>query len=201
HRAFNRAGAGQRALSRYAALFEHATTASFSSPLLRALHDRLAAEGKSAPDCMRSLNRILGCAELRSGAGIFHFIVQALTLWDFQVVFALERWRQAVGRHVRDWLDALAEIDALSSFAMARRDNQAWAMPEFGSDRVLEARALGHPLIAADRRVCNDVKVGPPGTLLLVTGSNMSGKSTLLRAIGLNTVLAQAGSCVCADRL
>ena len=201
HRAFNRAGAGQRALSRYAALFEHATTASFSSPLLRALQNRLSAEGKSAPECMRSLNRILGCAELRSGAGIFHFIVQAVTLWDFHVLFALERWRQAAGMHVRDWLNALAEMDALSSFAMARRDNPAWAMPEFNSDRVLDARALGHPLIADDRRVCNDVKVGPPGTLWLVTGSNMSGKSTLLRAIGLNTILAQAGSCVCAERL
>jgi MutS domain V len=201
HRAFNRAGAGQRALSRYAALFEHATTASFSSPLLRALHDRLSAEGKSAPECMRSLNRILGCAELRSGAGIFHFIVQAVTLWDFHVLFALERWRQGAGIHVRDWLNTLAEMDALSSFAMARRDNPAWAMPGFNSDRVLEARALGHPLIADDRRICNDVQVGPPGTLLLVTGSNMSGKSTLLRAIGLNTVLAQAGSCVCAERL
>jgi len=201
HGAFNRAGAGQRALSRYAALFEHATSVRFSSPLLQALQQRLSVEGKSAPACMRSLNRILGCAELRSGAGIFHFLFQAVTLWDFHVSFALERWRQATGMHVRDWIDVLAEIDALSSLAMARRDNPGWAMPEFESEGILVARSLGHPLIAGDRRVCNDVHVGPPGTLLLVTGSNMSGKSTLLRSIGLNTVLAQAGSCVCAERL
>ncbi len=201
HRAFNRAGAGQHALSRYAALFEHASTARFESPLLRTLHDRLSADGKSAPACMRRLNRILGCAELRSGAGIFHFLMQALTLWDFHVLFALERWRQAAGRHVRDWLDAVGEMDALSSLAAARRDNPEWAVPQLDDDRVLVAEALGHPLIADDRRVSNDVTVGPTGTMLLVTGSNMSGKSTLLRAIGLNTVLAQAGSCACAARL
>ncbi len=64
----------------------------------------------------------------------------------------------------------------------------------------MAAEALGHPLIATERRVTNDVEIGPPGTLLLVTGSNMSGKSTLLRSIGLNVVLAQAGGCVCAAR-
>jgi DNA mismatch repair ATPase MutS len=63
------------------------------------------------------------------------------------------------------------------------------------------AAGIGHPLIADDRRVANDVTVGPPGTLLLITGSNMSGKSTLLRSIGLNIVLAQAGGCVCARRM
>ncbi len=201
YRAFNRAGAGQGALSRYAALLEHATAVSFESPLMRTLHDRLTVDGTSAAARMRRLNRILGWAELRSGAGIFHFIIQAFTLWDFHVLFALERWREAAGKQVRGWLDALAEIDALSSLAMARRDNPGWAMPQLSEDRVIDAAALGHPLIDSERRVCNDVTVGPPGTLLLVTGSNMSGKSTLLRAIGLNIVLAQAGSCVCAQRL
>jgi DNA mismatch repair ATPase MutS len=66
-----------------------------------------------------------------------------------------------------------------------------------GADAMIGA-AVAHPLIAADRRVANDVRIGPPGTILLVTGSNMSGKSTLLRAIGLNAVLAQAGAPVCA---
>jgi DNA mismatch repair ATPase MutS len=150
---------------------------------------------------MRSLNRILGFAELRSGAAILHFPIQAFTLWDFHVLFALERWRRRSGSHVRDWLEALADMDAASSLATARRDNPGWAMPEIQNERVVEAEALAHPLIADDRRVANDVRVGPPGTLLLVTGSNMSGKSTLLRAIGLNVVLAQAGGCVCATRL
>ena len=200
-RAFNRAGAGQQALSRYAAIFEHATAPTFESPLLKGLRSRLSAEGKSASACMRSLNRILGFAQLRSSAGLFHFIFQALTLWDFHVLYALERWRYAAGPHVRDWLEAVGEMDALSSLAAVRRDNPEWAVPQLDGDRAFVAEALGHPLIADDRRVSNDVTVGPPGTILLVTGSNMSGKSTLLRAIGLNAVLSLAGGCVCAARL
>ena len=89
---FNRAGAGQYALGRYAGLFEHAITAPAASTRLKALLDRLSAEGQPAPACMRRLNRILGFGELRQ-TSILHFPVQALTLWDFHVYFALERWR------------------------------------------------------------------------------------------------------------
>ena len=199
--AFDRAGAGQHALARYAELFEHATASRFSTPALQAIQARLSVAGKSAPLCMRKLNRILDFAELRRGAAILHFPVQAFTLWDFHVFFALERWRRAAGTHVRDWLEALAEIDCLSAMATAKRDNPEWAMPDLDDEPIVRAETLGHPLIPDDRRVANDVTVGPAGTVLLVTGSNMSGKSTLLRAIGLNTVLAQAGSCVCASRL
>ena len=82
-----------------------------------------------------------------------------------------------------------------------RRDHPEWAVPEIGAAREVTAAAIGHPLIADDRRVANDVAVGPPGTVLLITGSNMSGKSTLLRSIGLNIVLAQAGAVVCARQM
>jgi DNA mismatch repair ATPase MutS len=161
----------------------------------------LAANGASAPRSMRRLNRILGCAELRRGAAILHAPIQALTQWDFFVLFALEGWRRDAGRHVRGWLEALGELDALAVLAALRHDHPDWAIPEIVQDPVYTGDALGHPLLATDQRVANDVAVGPPGSLLLVTGSNMSGKSTLLRAIGLNIVLAQAGACVCAARL
>ena len=199
--AFHRAGAGQHALGRYASLFEHVTNTAFVSPALRDLHERLSANGKAAPACMRRLNRILGFAELRTAAALLHFPIQAFTLWDFHVVFALDRWRRVAGRHVREWMDAIGELDALSSLAAAWRDNPSWCLPEIHETPVFVAEGLGHPLIPDGRRVSNDAQVGPPGTLLLVTGSNMSGKSTLLRAIGLNTVLAQAGGCTCAVRL
>ncbi len=150
---------------------------------------------------MRHLNRILGFGELRRGAAILHFPIQALTLWDFYVIFALERWRKICGTRVRAWLQALGELDALTVLATARRDNPEWAVPEIHTVSQLSAEAIGHPLIPDGRRVSNDVVVGPTGTLMLVTGSNMSGKSTLLRAIGLNIVLAQAGACVCARKM
>ena len=199
--AFERAGAGQDALARYAALFGHTTAARFAAAPLLALQERLSAGGHAAPACMRQLNRILGFADFRIAAALLHFPVQAFTLWDFHVVFALDRWRRTAGPRARGWMDAVGELDALSALAWARHDNPDWAIPEITDRPVSSAVALGHPLIAADRRVCNDVELGPPGTLLLITGSNMSGKSTLLRAIGLNAVLAQAGGCVCAVRL
>jgi MutS-like protein len=198
---FNRAGSGQRALARYAHLLEQATAIAFTSPGLAALQHRLGVGGVPAAGCMRRLNRILGFAEMRRGAAIFHFLIQAVTLWDFFVHWALERWRDRAGRHVRDWLNALAELDALSLLAGARSDNPDWAMPAIQDAARVAAEGLGHPLIHAAKRVANDVAIGPPGTLLLITGSNMSGKSTLLRAIGLNAVLAQAGGAVCARAL
>jgi hypothetical protein len=198
---FDRAGAGQHALVRYAGLFEHATQPRFAAPALRELDGRLSTDGEPAPACMRRLNRILGCAELRHTAALLHFPIQALTLWDFHVLFALDRWRRRAGAHVRPWMDALAELDALSALAGVRRDNPTWCMPEIDTAALVSADALGHPLIPDQRRVPNDVQIGPPGTLLLVTGSNMSGKSTLLRAAGLNIVMAQAGGSVCAHRM
>jgi hypothetical protein len=197
----DRAGGGQYALGRYAAIFEHAVRAPVEAPRLAALRQRLSSHGATAPGCMRRLNRILGFGELRRGAAILHFPIQALTLWDFHVVFALDRWRQATGPRVRGWLAALGELDALSLVASARRDNPGWAVPEITESPALEADAIGHPLLADDRRVANDLTIGPPGTLVLITGSNMSGKSTLLRSIGLNIVLAQAGASVCARRM
>jgi hypothetical protein len=199
--AFDRAGSGERSLARYAALLEQASGRAFSSQALVRLQAMLSANGTSAPRSMRRLNRILGCAELRRGAAILHAPIQALTQWDFFVLFALEGWRRDVGPLVRGWLEALGELDALAVLAALRHDHPDWALPEMAPDPVYTGDALGHPLLPADHRVTNDVVVGPPGSLLLVTGSNMSGKSTLLRAIGLNIVLAQAGACVCASRL
>ena len=206
HGEFNRALVADQAFARYADLFAHAVHAPRDAPLLGAIRTRLASSGTDAPECLRQLNRILGFAQLRAGAAIFHFPIQALTLWDFHVFFALDAWRRRVGSSVRGWMNAVGELDALSALAQVRVDNPGWALPEVVDARMdavkkIRASNLGHPLIPDDRRVGNDVEVGPPGTVLLITGSNMSGKSTLLRAIGLNAVLAQAGGPVCAAAL
>jgi hypothetical protein len=202
HGEFTRAGAGQHAFARYAELFAHATRAPLEAGVLQDIHVRLSASGSSAPECMRALNRIIGLAHLRSGAGIFHFLVQAFTLWDFHVFFALDRWRRRAGPAVREWMRAVGELDALSALARVRADNPEWCLPQIiagpADQRIVAATQLGHPLIHDERRVGNDVEIGPPGTLVLITGSNMSGKSTLLRAVGQNVVLAQAGAPVCA---
>jgi hypothetical protein len=201
HRAFDSAGAGQTALRQYAALLAHVVAPRFESAKLAAVQARLGTHSEPAPVEMRRLNRILGFAELRQGSALLHFPIQAATLWDFHVLFALERWRRRTGPHVRDWLEAAGELDALACLAAVRFDNPSWCQPRTTEERVLRASSLGHPLLPDERRVANDVTLGPPGSVLLITGSNMSGKSTLLRAIGLNAVLAQAGAPACAAAL
>jgi len=130
-------------------------------------------------------------------------------LLDVHVGFALDRWRARWGHDIRRWIEALGEMEALSSLATLAYDNPEWGMPEWEAPEtaerpgsgVLRARALGHPLLLPGSCVRNDVEVGPPGTFLFVTGSNMSGKSTLLRAVGANVVLAAAGAPACAASL
>ncbi len=185
----------------HAALFAQMADTPCSSPLLRRLQADLRASGTTAAREMARLSRIEQMSNLRYGA-LLHLVVTLFTLWDFHVLAALERWQAQAGPHLRRWYEALGEFDALAALAALRHDNPSWAFPIIDeSSAVIEARQLGHPLIAADRRVANDVTVGPPGSFLMVTGSNMSGKSTLLRAVGLNVVLAQAGGPVCAERL
>ena len=195
---FDRALIGQQVLERHAEMLSLVCHSTWQSARLLTLQSKLRAGG-DAPDLVRRLARLCGWSELRSGVPLVYGPVQAFTLWDFHVLFGLERWRAAAGRHVRQWLETLGEVDALAVLSVARADEPTWTMPSVDpAARELTASALGHPLMPADRRVDNDVAVGPPGTLLFVTGSNMSGKSTLLRSIGLNAVLAQAGAPVCA---
>jgi len=202
-RVFDEAGTGERTLAQYASIFEHIDSQRFTSPGLATLQQRMSADGRPAPLAMRSLNRILSFADLRRGAALLHFPIQALTLWDFHCLFALESWRRSTGIRVQGWFEAAAELDALSCLATLRHDYAGWCEPEVTTrgERVYRAAGLGHPLLPATRRVTNDVQLGPPGTVLLVTGSNMSGKSTLLRAIGANAVLAQCGAPACAVSL
>jgi hypothetical protein len=196
--AFDRAALGERALRRYVSMLTLVCTESWIAPELTRLHSEMCV-GAQAPAILARLARISGWSELRSGVPLVHFLIQALTLWDFHVSFALDRWRGRNGRHVRGWLDALGTVDALATLAMIRADEPAWSTPRVDAAiGTLKAAALGHPQIPDGRRMVIDVEVGPSGTILLITGSNMSGKSTLLRAIGLNTVLAQAGAPVCA---
>ena len=157
--------------------------------------------GESADAALAALESRLGLADARHSAPV-HFLLQVLTLWDFHVLALLEAWQRRCGRHARRWLSVLGEIEALAALAALRFENPGWCLPEvIAGQPELTARDLGHPLLPDSRRVGNDVTVGPSGTFLLVTGSNMSGKSTLLRAIGINAVLAQAGGPACAAGL
>ncbi|MDP9373125.1 MAG: DNA mismatch repair protein MutS, partial [Chloroflexota bacterium] len=188
------------ALDAYAGSFGLLSAARFNAPMLGAVQARLTADGATAQEQARRLRRLAGLAIPRSA--IVYGILQALTLWDIHLLAALERWQAVAGGRARDWLAALGDAEALAALAGLAHDNPGWAFPDLDPRApALAARGLGHPLLPPDARVDNDVEVGPPGTFLLVTGSNMSGKSTLLRAIGVNIVLAGAGGPVCAREL
>ena len=182
----------------YAQAFAVAERAPDQSSLLQSVQDRLHADGVSAAQRIRTLERIMLSSDARR-SGIMALILEVVFLWSFQVVIALQRWRTDARRYVPDWFFALGELEALSSLATLAHDNRSWCFPSVAADTdAITTTAVGHPMLADALRVTNDVSVGPPGTLLLITGSNMSGKSTLLRALGVNTVLAHAGAPVCA---
>ncbi len=169
------------------------------APLLRELAGSLGTGGEAASVRLHDLARLLDTAQSRRN--IFYVPLAAALLVDFHLAWVLDRWRGASGRAVREWLEALATWEALAALAAIAHDHPDWTYPTSADAPVIRAAALGHPLLVPDACVRNDVEVGPPSTFLLVTGSNMSGKSTLLRAIGANVVLATAGAPVCADAL
>ncbi len=167
---------------------------------LAGLRARLTGEdGVPASDQIRRLERWLDAAESRRS--LLHALFGWAVLWDVHVGWGLEAWRRDAGSHVEEWLEALGELEALSALAALAHDHPSWCWPEVREGEPgFEAEGLGHPLLPESVLRTSDVRVEGPGRFLLVTGSNMSGKSTLLRSIGLAAVLGQAGSVVCARR-
>ncbi len=189
---------GERGLVRFDDTFRAIAAEPFESPVLRGLQRGLALEGATVPERLGRFTRLMGFAQLRQ-SGLLHPILDTLLLWDVHVLLRLEQWREGEGRGLRGWFEALAQLEALSSCATLPFEEPTWAWPELveGPFR-LEATGLGHPLLA--QAVRNDVTLAGPGHAWVITGSNMSGKTTLLRAVGLDMVMAWAGLPVCATR-
>jgi hypothetical protein len=185
------------AFRQYAASLGLLATTSFEAPLLERLLLSLTTAGRSAYAHMRALERTTRLV-LPRGAQVY-WVVQFILLWDVHVLAALEGWQARTGQCARGWLETLGEIEALAALAALAHAHPDWALPEVDETACrVEAQQAGHPLLPPDLRVDNEVALGPRGTFLLVTGSNMAGKSTFLRTIGTNIVLAQAGGPVCA---
>jgi hypothetical protein len=181
-------------------VFRHTMSEPFDAPMLVDIKSRMG--GDEAVRAFASFDRLAKYGEVRLSP-MGHVVLQALTLWDVHVVDAIEDWRAAHGSRVRERLRALGELEALAALATLAYDNPSWHMPvvDGNSPIAFEATDLAHPLLTAGEGVGNDVALGAAGDILLITGSNMSGKSTLLRAIGLNAVLAQLGAPVCASMM
>ncbi len=199
HRLMAGASLGDASIRRYADMVERIQARPFRAAALDRIHAELTGDCDAAGE-LDHIGWLGELAEFRH-SGLFYALVAPTTLWDFHVLAALERWQAKAGRHVGAWVDAVACLDALCALAGPIHDEPGWTFPEITEGDRLVAEELAHPLLSADERVANHVEVGPPGTFLMVTGSNMSGKSTLLRAIGVNAVLAEAGGPVCAASL
>jgi DNA mismatch repair ATPase MutS len=168
------------------------------------LHARMGSTLREPLVRIDSLVRLVRFANLKRDGlfGIPYYVSQIFLLTDFHVVALMDLWKRRYGSLVRRWLEAVGQFEAISSLATLAHDHPHWAFPKIEpAENIIAAVQLGHPLLDDARCVSNDITVGPPGSFVLVTGSNMSGKSTLLRAVGVNVTLAQAGGPVCARQL
>lgn len=173
----------------------------FESTRLRSLRSALDVRGLTASQRIAKLGRLIDL--LDSSDHLLVRLIRPLLLWQEQLAMALEEWRRDAGQNAGLWIGAIAEFEALSSLASLAFEKPSWCFPTLvdSAAGLFRAESLQHPLIAPSRCVPNDVLLGNGTKLIIVSGSNMSGKSTLLRAIGLNTVLAWAGAPVAAKRL
>jgi DNA mismatch repair ATPase MutS len=176
----------------------------FVAAPLAAMGERFKAAGDRPSRGMVRLERVVESLAIRHGA-LMYAVVSSLLLWELWWCFRLEGWRAAFGKRVRGDLAALADFEALASMAALAHDHPHFSWPEVyavaGERPVIEGRGLAYPLFRPERRVANDFSLARGGQLVLITGSNMSGKSSFLRALGANAILAQAGAPVCAAAL
>ena len=183
-----------------AGLVERIERERFQTPHMRALVEKLRSHDVPAATAIAKLATVVQLVESRRNPLLQ--VLEVPLMYSVHVARAAEGWRRAHGAAVRGWLDVIGEVEALLSLAAYSYEHPDDPFPEFlDGPASLSGESLGHPLIPAARCVRNDVGIELPVRALLVSGSNMSGKSTLLRTVGINTVLAMAGSTVRAKRL
>ncbi len=174
-------------------------TTEFKSVFLRQLQSQFKQNRDKASVKLNRLKKILERLDLRFNIVVF-IPLNVLLQWDLQQVIALEKWKKQNQQHVMAWFTALGEFEAISSLSTLSFNHPNWCFPVLKEEHFfIEGKDIGHPLIHADKCVNNPVSIEHTGEMMLVTGSNMAGKSTYLRSIGVNTVLAMAGAPVCAS--
>lgn len=192
------AGSGLGILSQVLAVIERAD---FQTPHLTTLRERLNTDGRPPSRYITQLHRLIQSLNNSLQNQFFIPIAFVLSL-PVHLVHAIEKWKRLVGPHIADWLDAVGEFEALSSLAGYAYEHPHDPFPEIvPAGPLVDAEQLAHPLLPAKQAVPNDVRLDDEHRLILVSGSNMSGKSTLLRTVGTNVVLALAGAPIRGQRL
>jgi hypothetical protein len=197
-RTADEAASGLAILSQVLAIIEQER---FDSPLLAEIRRRLDTQGLSPSWQIARLQNLINYLNNSLRNQFFAPIALVLGL-PVHLVHAIEVWRAEVGPHIPDWLRAVGEFEALACLSGYTYERPECPFPQaLDEGTCFEANALGHPLIPKAHRITNDLRLDDRTQLIVISGSNMSGKSTMLRTIGINLVLAQAGGPVCATRL
>ena len=183
-----------KTISNYLPLVRLIHDQSFRSPYLQKIRHSLFTPESNSLQALTQLHRIQNSLDQR---GNIAFILNGLYLKDFHTLLRLDHWRKKYGPDIETWTDVLSEADALISMANYRFNHPAYCLPVICQDRLLDTEEIGHPLLKSERNVTNDFSIRSLHQIAIVTGANMAGKSTFLRTIGVNLILAQSGNVVC----
>lgn len=189
-------GKAAATLRNYGQLIEHIENAQFQAPRLRELQAVFTEGETSASRAIQKLAYRVAQLDVRYNA--FVVLLEFSVVWDLQQAYRMDLWKEKHSDRLPQWFAALAELEALMSLGNLAMNQPTWAFAEIHEQRHLHAEALGHPLLPNDQRITNDISMPTAGHMHLLTGSNMAGKSTWLRTVGVNIVLALAGAPVCA---
>jgi DNA mismatch repair ATPase MutS len=158
------------------------------------------ATAEEANKAIQQLSKLAGLFDQRLNL-LVNFFLNSFLLYDIRCMYALDKWKTVNKEKFNHWIDGVGTIETLNSLSGFTFNNPDFSWPELQTEKmIISATALAHPLIPAQERVANDFTIGNEEQLMLVTGSNMSGKTTFLRSVGVNLLLAQCGAPVCASR-
>lgn len=200
NRIYSRLDSFIRALSNYFYLVKWISDSDFESSGLKAVQSRFTSDNMQALTAFGQLKKLLSNFDQRNNV-LVTFVLNSLYMRDFHLVVKLEKWRRLYGDEVGRWIDAVSETDALVGMATYRYNHPSYTFPELSDQTLLEASDLGHPLLNTGVPVTNDFEVKSLHDLYIVTGANMAGKSTFLRMVGVNIVLALSGNVVFSRKL
>ena len=182
-------------INQYDSVINNITKTIFTSDKLDEIEKNL----ETAKVGVGKLSKIASNINQRNN-GVMCIILNSLLLWDYKNAIDLDNWKQEYSDSVEGWFHALGELESLMSFANLPRVCNNMSLPTFTEENnIIEATNIGHPLIANDKRICNDFTLD--NNIYIISGSNMSGKTTFMRTVGINMVLACAGSYVCANSM
>lgn len=195
----NRVSRLLKMLQKYQLLLSEMERGNFSTDMLTDAQERLHINRERASNILKRLTKLVGAFDSRLNlvAAIF---LEGMLVWDYHCLFAIEKWRVKYGEHLYKWLEQVALFDSLISGATFAFNYPDYVYPTISKEKVMTTENLGHPLIPSSSRINNDFVLDRKGDFVIITGANMAGKSTFLRTVGVNLLLAKSGLPVCASK-